>query len=129
MVTIELPTTQARKLISSANLSWIDNLYNASSNLNLENQTNETNIVVSEVVSEPTGFTNDNFKRWNFVVEVQIYFELNNEDLDVMNCELQLASLFTDNGWTVSRSMANINDPDTGQVTKTFYFNKIGGIE
>ena len=56
-------------------------------------------------------------------MEVQIFYKLNS-GISKLDDEIALARLFVKDGWTVEQSKDHIQDPDTHQVSKVFYFAK-----
>src|SRR5699024_5869409 len=121
--TMELPTTQANKLIVSAHYSWINRIIVGAIPRELAGNTNETILRISEWLNEPTGYANATFKGWTIGVEVQIFYKLNS-GISKLDDEIALARLFVKDGWTVEQSKDHIQDPDTHQVSKAFYFAK-----
>lgn len=120
---MELPTTQANKLIVSAKYSWIDRIVIGSIPRELAGNTSETIILISEWLNEPTYYANTTFKGWTVGVQVQIFYK-KDSGINSLNNEIALAQLFVKNGWTIEQSKDHIQDPDTKQVTKVFYFAK-----
>lgn len=120
---MKLPTTQARKLIDSANLSWIDKLVIGAMPKELAGNVDDTICQLTEWLNEPAGFANALFKRWTIGVEVQIFYK-RDSGITTLDDEIKLAQLFVKNGWNVENSRDHIQDPDTRQVTKVFYFAK-----
>lgn len=121
--TMELPTTQANKLIVSAKYSWIDRIVIGVIPRELTGNTDETIVRISEWLNEPTYYANATFKGWTIGVQVQIFYKLNS-GINSLDDEIALARLFVKNGWTIEQSKDHIQDPDTHQVSKVFYFSK-----
>ena len=131
MDNLVIPVVEAKKLIQSAKLDWIDNIYQTSNELSLTDKTDQTSAVLTEVESQPARMANNTFKGWTSTIEVQLFYKIfkPGQSFNLLQAEIKLAKLFTQNGWTVQRSEGHINDPFTNQITKTFYFRKtIGGI-
>lgn len=120
---VELPTTQASKLITAAHYSWIDMIVVGTIPRELAGNADKTICRITEWLNEPTYYANAIFKGWAVGVEVQIFYKKDLE-LNSLNNEIQLAKRFVKNGWTVEQSEDHIQDPDTKQVTKVFYFAK-----
>lgn len=89
----------------------------------VEPDLSKTICVISEWLNEPTYYANYVFKGWTIGVEVQIFYR-KDSGINSLDNEVQIARLFVENGWTVEQSRNHIQDPDTGQVTKVFYFAK-----
>lgn len=131
MDNLVMPVVEAKKLIQSAKFDWIDNIYQTSNELNLKDKTSQTSAVLTEVESQPARMANNSFKSWTSTVEVQLFYKIFNhgQSFNLLQAEIKLAKLFTQNGWNVQRSEGHVSDPFTNQITKTFYFRKtIGGI-
>ena len=121
--TMELPTTQANKLIVSAKYSWIDRIVIGIIPRELTGNSEETIVRISEWRNERTGYANATVRGWTIGVEVQIFYKLNS-GISKLDDEIALARLFVKDGWTVEQSKDHIQDPDTHQVSKVFYFAK-----
>lgn len=122
-MTVELPTTMARKLIANAKFSWIDKTVVGGLPKELATSTDKTICRISEWLNEPTSYANATFKGWTIGVEVQIFYK-KDSGVSTLDDEIKLAQLFVKNNWTVEQSKDHIQDPDTLQVTKVFYFAK-----
>ena len=120
---MELPTTQARKLIDSAKLKWINKIVVGAMPKELSGNTDTTICLITEWLNEPSGYANTVFKKWTIGVEVSIFYKLDS-GVSSLDDEIALARLFLKNGWTIENSKDHIQDPDTRQVTKVFYFAK-----
>lgn len=120
---MELPTTQAKKLIKSGNFKWIDLIVSGPTPSELAGNTDKTLCRLTEWLNEPTHYANATFKGWTIGVEVQIFYK-KDSGISTLNDEIKLAKLFVKDGWTIEQSRDHIQDPDTRQVTKAFYFAK-----
>ena len=61
-------------------------------------------------------------------MEVQIFYK-KDASISSIDNEIALADQFKQDDWTIEQSKNHIKDPDTGQVTKVFYFAKDLTIE
>lgn len=120
---MELPTTQAKQLINSLGLKWLDKIVVGAIPREMAGNTDKTICRISEYLNEPTYYANATFKGWTIGVEVQIFYK-KNSGISTLNNEIQLAKAFVHDGWTVEQSRDHIQDPDTHQVVKVFYFAK-----
>lgn len=120
---MEFPVIQARKLVMSAGFTWIDHL--ATMNLEQEfvDDKTKTVVLITESDNEPAFYANATFKGINAGVEIQIFYK-ENIDFNIQDAEINLQRLFVSDDWQVSISREHVYDPDTGQLTKTFYCNK-----
>ena len=120
---MKLPVIQARDLVASAGFKWIDHL----STMNIEpefvDDATKTVVLITESDNEPDYFANATFKGINAGVEVQIFYT-NKVDFPIQDAEIDIQRLFVSDKWQVSISREHVYDPDTGQLTKTFYCNK-----
>lgn len=83
----------------------------------------KTVVLITESDNEPDYFANATFKGINAGVEVQIFYK-NKVDFPIQDAEIDIQRLFVSDKWQVSISREHVYDPDTGQLTKTFYCNK-----
>lgn len=120
---MKLPVIQARDLVASAGFKWIDHL----STMNIEpefvDDATKTVVLITESDNEPDYFANATFKGINAGVEVQIFYK-NKVDFPIQDAEIDIQRLFVSDKWQVNISREHVYDPDTGQLTKTFYCNK-----
>lgn len=120
---MELPTTQAKRLINSLHLNWVDKIVVGAIPREMAGNTDKTICRISEYLNEPTYYANATFKGWTIGVEVQIFYK-KNSGISTLNNEINLAKAFVHDGWTVEQSRDHIQDPDTRQVVKVFFFAK-----
>lgn len=121
---MQLPVIQAENLLKTVNYDWIDNIYRGSIPKSANNAGTTTDVVITESENAPNNYANSQFKHWALGVEVQIFYKKANQT-DILSAEIELAKMFIANGWRVKKSKNHTKDPDTGQVTKVFYFTKI----
>lgn len=124
---MDLPSVQALDLIDGQ-FDWIDEIYLESLPEEETDLTGKTVCLITEWLNEPTGYANWTFKRWQIGVEVQIFYK-KDSGTTTLDGEIALADRFKRDDWTVDQSKTHIKDPDTGQVTKVFYFSKDLTIE
>lgn len=121
---MQLPVIQAENLLKTVNYDWIDNIYRGSIPESADNAGTTTDVVITESENAPSNYANSQFKHWALGVEIQIFYKKANQ-IDILSAEIELAKMFVANGWRVEQSKNHTKDPDTGQVTKVFYFTKI----
>lgn len=119
---MKLPSVQARDLMK-ATVTGIDKYYLEKIPKGIEPNLSQTTCIISEWLNEPTYYANQMFKGWTIGVEVQIFYKKNSR-INSLNNEMAIARSFVRDGWTVEQSKNHIQDPDTGQVYKVFYFAK-----
>lgn len=120
---MKLPVIQARDLVASARFKWIDHLCTMNIEPEFVDDTTKTVVLITESDNQPNAFANATFKGINAGVEVQIFYK-NQIDFSIQDAEIAIQRLFVSDRWVVSISREHIYDPDTGQLTKTFYCNK-----
>lgn len=119
---MKLPVDELRDDILALNLSWLapDNI--VCSNLSLEqmNDVDNTIIFITEASNQPINWANAKIGRWQITLEVQIFWAINTE-VNIQEAEIELMQKLIDKGWLIEQSGSHTIDPDTQQVTKTFY--------
>ncbi|MCG0574033.1 phage tail protein [Lactiplantibacillus plantarum] len=121
---MQIPVIQAENLLKTANYDWIDKIYRGSIPKDANNNGATTDVVITESENTPSNYANSQFKHWALGVEIQIFYKIATQT-DILSAEIELAKMFIVNGWRVEQSKNHTKDPDTGQVTKVFYFTKI----
>ncbi|WP_281829382.1 DUF806 family protein [Lactobacillus amylolyticus] len=126
---MDLPVVQAADVLTTANFSWIDNIYTGSIPSDVVDNTTDNIVLFTETVNEPIFYANGIFKGWQIGVEMQIFYSLN-PSFNLQDAEISVAKSFAKSGWLIDQSKNRIKDPDTKQWTKVFYFikNIRGGI-
>ena len=87
---------------------------------NAEINTQETDILITEVNDAPTNYGSNHSNMMLETVAVNIIYDETNEDYDAI--EQPLLNAFEDQGWFCDYSPGHTVDPDTFQVTKIFRF-------
>lgn len=119
-----LAITQAEKLIQDANFKKIDRVFTMNIPQGYLDSTDETQILVTDVSTGTELEGNDDFFATNKMIEVQIFYK-EDLDFDPEELELPLLKLFKANNWHITQIREHVLDPDTFQVTGTFYFTKM----
>jgi hypothetical protein len=120
---MELPVVQAINLVESANFDWLDEVFQGSIPTEIQDDDTKTVALITEYLSEPTSFGNSRFKGWQIGVEMQIFYE-KKANFNLLEAEINMATLFEKDGWLIEQSKNHIKDPDTKQLSKVFYFTK-----
>lgn len=117
-----LTTTLASNLIEDAKFPQIDNVYTL--NLPKEAQDNviETIVLIQDVNSQPDIGGNETFYAYDTQIEIQIFYK-RNLDFDPEELEIPLLQLFKTNYWQINQVKSHVVDPDSFQVTATFYLS------
>lgn len=116
-----LAVLRAQRLMQSMEDSPLDAVY--TSNLPAEeiDDTSRTVALITDVRSDLALPGNEDFHAQDKQVEVQIYYKLDGDDPDKF--ETKLKHLFIQNGWVMIDNRGHTVDPNTQQLTATFYFD------
>jgi hypothetical protein len=119
---MKLPVDELRDDILALNLQWVapDNV--VCSNLSSEqmNDVDNTIVFITEASNQPTVWANNQIVRWQNSLEVQIFWGVNTT-VNIQTTEIELMQQLIDKGWLIEQSGSHTIDPDTQQITKTFY--------
>lgn len=116
-----MATKRAKELIKSASFSALDKIYTHNIPESESDNVNSTICLITDVRTDPALSGNLDFHAFNQEVEVQIFYGLNAPD--PTEFESQLQHLFIQKGWTETDSRGHTFDPDTKQLTVTYYFD------
>ena len=116
-----MPTKRAKSLIESASFSMLDKIYTYNIPESETDNVDSTICLITDVRTDPALSGNLDFHAFNQEIEVQIFYALNAPDPDEF--ESQLQHLFIKNGWVELDNRGHTLDPDTNQLTATFYFD------
>lgn len=119
---MKLPVDQLRDDILALNLPWItpDNIVCSNLSLDQMNDTDNTIIFITEASNQPASWANAKIGRWQITLEVQIFWSIN-ADVNIQLAEVDLMKQLLEKGWLIQQSGSHTTDPDTQQITKTFY--------
>ena len=117
---------EAKSLVESSSFSEIDNIYtnNIPAELTTEDVSNKTIMLITHVNSKADLAGNKDFYMLDRQIEVQIFYNLN-IDYDPESFELELKRLFYSNDYELTDDRGHTVDPDTQQLTATFYFTQL----
>ncbi len=116
-----MPTKRAKALIESASFPMLDKIYTYNIPESETDNVDSTICLITDVRTNPALSGNLDFHAFNQEVEVQIFYALNASD--PTEFEPQLQHLFIQNGWSEIDSRGHTFDPDTKQLTVTYYFD------
>lgn len=115
---------EAKKLIDAQKYPEVTQVFTSNIDENLVDSTDRTDLLVTDVANSPDTEGNDDFYSLNQVIEVQVFYSVDFEE-DFDDFEVKLLKLFKRNNWNFyNTNNARITDPDTFQITATFYFSK-----
>lgn len=115
-----LAVRQAQKLIKQANISGIDDVYAFNLPLSITDNVDSTVILITDANTTPEIWASNDFHGLKREVEIQVFYK---QDLDVDPevIESKLYRLFVDNDWDLGENRGHTYDPDTNQITTSFY--------
>lgn len=120
-----MPVDMLAQNIINLKLPWIKPANVICNNMTADqkNDVDDTILFLTEVTNQPANYSNDTIKRWQLVVELQIFWGSDPDvDNNIQIAEIELMRKIIDQGWLVEQSSPHMTDPDTGQITKTIYF-------
>lgn len=123
-----IATVEAKQVLDSANFDWLDGTYTNNIPDELQDETDSTLCLITEINNSPFEWGNSTFTAVKNEVEVQIFYAKDfGEDIQIQ--EIKIMKLFEAHHWRVSDSKPHYTDPDTRQTIKVFYFTKINQIQ
>lgn len=116
-----LAVLRAQKLMQGMKDSPLDAVYTSNLPAEETDDTSHTVALITDVRSDLALPGNEDFHAQDKQVEVQIYYKLDGDDPDEF--ETKLKHLFIQNGWVMIDNRGHTVDPNTQQLTATFYFD------
>lgn len=116
-----LAVLRAQKLMQGMKDSPLDAVYTSNLPAEEADDTSRTVALITDVRSDLALPGNEDFHAQDKQVEVQIYYKLDGDDPDEF--ETKLKHLFIQNGWVMIDNRGHTVDPNTQQLTATFYFD------
>lgn len=116
-----LATKRAKQLIQSASFNILDEIYTHNLPADEADNAEKTICLITDVRADLALPGNEDFHALDKEIEVQIFYGLSAPDPDEF--ETQLQHLFIQNGWSELDNRGHTLDPDTNQLTATFYFD------
>lgn len=116
-----LAVLRAQKLMQGMKDSPLDAVYTSNLPAEETDDTSRTVALITDVRSDLALPGNEDFHAQDKQVEVQIYYKLDGDDPDEF--ETKLKHLFIQNGWVMIDNRGHTVDPNTQQLTATFYFD------
>lgn len=110
-------------ILNQANIHGIDAIEGNNLPQELVDSKDKTVVLISDAANDPASFGNDDFWALNQEVEVQIWYSQQLEtDPEVI--EIAMMKAFTHQYWQVAAVRQRTLDPDTQQLSNTFYFSR-----
>ena len=120
-----LAVKEAKQLIENAGFDWLTAVYAYNVPKEELDNTDKTVVLVRDVNTRTDLEGNDFFFGTIREVEVQIFYKLSLDDPE-MN-DLALMQAFKKEHWDITEVRGHTVDPDTLQLTGTFYFTQTKG--
>lgn len=117
-----LTTTVAANLIKAAKFPQIDKVYTLNLPKEAQENVDDTIVLIQDVNSQPDIGGNDGFYAYDTQIELQIFYK-RDLDFDPEELEIPLLQLFKTNYWQINQIKSHVVDPDSFQVTATFYLS------
>lgn len=117
-----LTTTLAANLIEAAKLPQIDTVYTLNLPKEAKENVTDTIVLIQDVNSQPDIGGNETFYAYDTQIELQIFYK-RDLDFDPEELEIPLLQLFKANHWQINQVKSHVVDPDSFQVTATFYLS------
>ncbi|KDS83809.1 tail protein [Lacticaseibacillus rhamnosus 51B] len=117
-------------MLSQASIAGIDAVEGNNLPQELVDSLNKTVVLITDAANDPAAYGDNDFWALNQEVEVQIFYS-QLLDSDPEDIEVSMMKEFVHSNWQVSAVRQRMLDPDTQQLSNTFYFSRtknIGGI-
>lgn len=118
-----LAVKEARDLIKNAKIKDVDEVYA----INIppeQTATNKTIVLVTDASTDPALYGSNDFNALQRRVEVQVFYS-DSLNVDAELVDVKLYRTFIKNGWDLGQNYGHTFDPDTGQLTTTFYVSNL----
>lgn len=113
----------AVQLLNQADIAGINAVEGNNLPKELVDSTDKTVVLITDAVNNPSSFGNNDFWALNQEIEVQIWYSVNLET-DPEDIEVGMMKAFTHQNWQVAAVRQRIIDPETSQLSNTFYFSR-----
>lgn len=117
-----LATTLAENLLEQADYPQIDEIYTLNLPEEAQENVDTTVVLIQDVNSQPDLGGNDGFYAYDTQIELQIFYK-KDLDYDPESLEIPLLQLFKENYWQINQVKSHVVDPDSFQLTATFYLS------
>lgn len=119
-----LAVLEAQNMINAANIAGIDNVYTFNIPSEMVENIDKTIVLITDANTNPAVYGNNDFNALSRTIEIQVFYK-KDLDIDPETIEVQLYKLFTNDVWNVGENRGHTIDPDTQQITTTFYVNNL----
>ncbi|RNE25077.1 DUF806 family protein [Lacticaseibacillus paracasei] len=117
-------------MLSQASIAGIDAVEGNNLPQELVDSLNKTVVLITDAANDPAAYGDNDFWALNQEVEVQIFYS-QSLDSDPEDIEVSMMKEFVHSNWQVAAVRQRMLDPDTQQLSNTFYLSRtknIGGI-
>lgn len=119
-----LAVIDSKNLIDGAHIDGIDNVYTINIPLNVVENTDQTIVLLTDANTNLDIPGNNDFGALRRMIEVQVFYSLR-PTRDPEEIDVALYRLFKHNDWDIGENRGHTYDPDTGQLTSTFYVSDL----
>lgn len=119
-----LAVLEAQNMINAANIAGIDNVYTFNIPSEMVENVDKTIVLITDANTNPAAYGNNDFNALSRTIEIQVFYK-KDLDIDPETIEVKLYKLFTNDYWRVGENRGHTIDPDTQQITTTFYVNNL----
>jgi hypothetical protein len=113
-----------KKLIESYNYKFVDDIYTVKIPDEEISTIDKTDVLITEAIMENNDYANNTFNSIIQTLEVQVFYSLYAE-FDTEEFEIDLMKRLEKDNWLAVRTDPHIIDPDTNQIVKLFYFERV----
>jgi hypothetical protein len=114
-------------MLSQSSIAGIDAVEGNNLPQELVDSTDKTVVLVTDSANDPSSFGNNDFWALNQEIELQIWYSME-LDSDLEAIEVALMKAFVHSNWQVAAVRQRTLDPETAQLTNTFYFSRTKNI-
>ena len=115
---------RAKQVLTDLNQSAIDGVYCVNLPPQVQDETEQTVVLITEVNDLPTTYGSNRTNGMEETVAVNLFYA-ENSTVNFDHVELAIVDAFEEHGWYCTYSPGHSLDPDTLQVTKVFQFKHL----
>lgn len=119
-----LAVLEAKKMIEDANVDGIDQVYAFNIPAEMVENVDQTVVLITDANTSPSVYGSNDFNALDRNIEIQVFYK-KDLDFDPETIEVKLYKIFTSDYWSVGENHGHTIDPDTQQITTTFYVNNL----
>lgn len=119
-----LAVLEAKQMIKNAKIDGIDEVYTFNIPSEMVENVDQTVVLITDANTSPDIYGSNDFHALNRTIEVQVFYK-KDLDFDPEEIEVKLYHIFTSDYWSVGENHGHTIDPETQQITTTFYVNNL----